>query len=62
MNVRMTEHHMKVTDVADVALRQEHIEKTCEVMQAMIAERGDDQFSNEGMKMFGGEGRKTPMS
>lgn len=43
-------------------LRQEHVEKTCEVMQAMIAERGDDQFSNEGMKMFGAEGRKTPMS
>lgn len=41
----MTEHHMKPTDVA---LRQEH--KTCEVMQAVLAERGDEQISDERMK------------
>lgn len=35
--------------------------KTCEVKQAVMAER-QDQLSDEGMKMLGAEGRKTPTS
>lgn len=42
-------------------LRQEHTEKTCEVKQAVIAER-EDQLSDEGMKTLGAGGKKTPMS
>lgn len=58
MKVKATKHHD-----ADrcCRLRHGHIENTCEVMQAMIAERGDDQFSDEGMKILGVEGRKTPI-
>lgn len=42
-------------------LRQEHTENACEVTQAVVAER-QDQLSDEGMKMLGAEGRKTPVS